>query len=326
MMTTRLMGLLAVALATTATTAGAADGVTAPGAQVEKLSGAFEFTEGATCDPHGNVYFTDQPNDRIMKWSVDGELSEFMRPCNRSNGMMFDPKGNLYSCADEKNELWLIAPDKTVTVLVREYKGKLLNAPNDVWVAPDGGVYFTDPWYKRDWWKRGPQEQEVEGVYYLAPAGKADTPPDAPTDAPAGTRPAAAPARKLTRVIDDLQTPNGITGTPDGKMLYVSDLGARRTWAYDIRPDGSLANKRPFCDMGSDGMTIDREGNVYLTGKGVTVFDRTGRRIDHIDVPEPWSANVCFGGKDRQTLFITASKGLYAIQMRVKGVDDKGGK
>ncbi len=286
-------------------------GVTALGAQVEKLSREFEFTEGATCDPEGNVYFTDQPNDRIMKWSVDGKLSVFMKPSNRSNGMMFDTKGNLYSCADEKNELWLIAPDKKVTVLVKEYKGKLLNAPNDVWLRPDGGLYFTDPWYKRDWWKRGPQEQEVEGVYYLAPQRKEDRP---------GT------ARRLTRVIDDLETPNGITGTPDGKALYVSDLKAQRTYVYDIRPDGSLTNRRLFCEMGSDGMTVDSEGNVYLTGKGVTVFDKAGKRIDHIDVPEEWSANVCFGGKDRKTLFITASKGLYAVKTRVRGVNDQGGK
>jgi len=285
--------------------------VTAPGASVERLSREFEFTEGATCDAEGNVYFTDQPNDRIMRWSVDGRLSVFMKPSNRSNGMMFDTKGNLYSCADEKNELWMITPDKKVTVLVKEYKGKLLNAPNDVWLRPDGGLYFTDPWYKRDWWKRGPQEQEVEGVYYLAPHREEDKP--------------GAP-RQLTRVIDDLKTPNGITGTPDGKTLFVSDLGAQRTYVYDIRPDGSLTNKRLFCQMGSDGMTIDSEGNVYLTGKGVTVFDKAGNQIDHIDVPEEWSANVCFGGKHRRTLFITAGKGLYAVKMRVKGVNDKGGK
>ncbi len=286
-------------------------GVVAPGAKVERLSREFEFTEGATCDAEGNVFFTDQPNDRIMKWSVDGKLSVFMKPSNRSNGMMFDTKGYLYSCADEKNELWLITPDKKVTVPVKKYEHKLLNAPNDVWIRPDGGLYFTDPWYKRDWWKRGGQEQEVEGVYFLAPQRKEDKP---------GT------PRQLTRVIGDLKTPNGITGTPDGKTLYVSDLKAQRTYAYDIRPDGSLANKRLFCEMGSDGMTIDSEGNVYLTGKGVTVFDRAGKRIDHIDVPEEWSANVCFGGKDRRTLFITASRGLYAVKMRVRGVNEKGGK
>ena len=173
---------------------------------------------------------------------------------------------------------------------MKDYQGKLLNGPNDVWVRPDGGLYFTDPFYKRPYWKRGPKEQDGERVYYLAPDHKT-----------------------LTRVIDDLKQPNGIIGTPDGKTLYVADIGAGKTYAYDIQPDGTLADKRLFCELGSDGMTIDSEGNVYLTGKGVTVFDPTGKQIEHIDVPEPWTANVCFGGKDRQTLFITASKGLYAI-------------
>ena len=121
-------------------------------------------------------------------------------------------------------------------------------------------------------------------------------------------------------MVDDLKQPNGVIGTPDGKTLYVADIGAKKTYAYDIRPDGTLANKQLFCELGSDGMTIDNEGNVYLTGKGVTVFDKTGQQIEHIDVPEGWTANVCFGGADRQTLFITASKGLYAIRTRTHGV------
>ena len=128
------------------------------------------------------------------------------------------------------------------------------------------------------------------------------------------------PDRKtLTRVIDDLNKPNGIIGTADGKTLYVADIGGNKTFAYDIQPDGSLEKKRLFCELGSDGMTLDDQGNVYLTGKGVTVFDKTGKQIEHIAVPEGWSANVCFGGEDMKTLFITASKGLYGMKMKVKG-------
>lgn len=268
----------------------------APGAKVEKLSGGYAFTEGPAMDTEGNVYFTDQPNDRIVKWSVDGKLSDYMKPCGRSNGLCFDGKGNLIACADEKNELWLISPDKKVTVLVKEYEGKLLNGPNDVWVRPDGGIYFTDPMYKRDYWKRGPKEQDGEHVYFLS-----------------------ADYKTLKRVATDLKQPNGIIGTADGKTLYVADIGASKTYSYDIQADGSLANKKLFCGMGSDGMTIDERGNVYLTGRGVTVFDRAGERIENIAVPEGWTANVCFGGKDKRALFITASKGLYAIEMAVKG-------
>jgi len=99
----------------------------------------------------------------------------------------------------------------------------------------------------------------------------------------------------------------------------VADIGAGKTYAYDVGADGTLSGKTLFCDMGSDGMTLDAEGHVYLTGRGVTVFDKDGRKVETIAVPEPWTANVCFGGKDRQTLFITASKGLYAVRMRVRG-------
>jgi gluconolactonase len=275
-----------------------AQSLIAPGAKLEKLAGDFQFTEGPTCDTHGNVFFTDQPNDRIMEWSVDGKLSTFLQPAGRANGMYFDAKGNLIACADGKNELWSIAPDKKTTVLVKDYQGKYLNGPNDVWVAPDGGMYITDPFYKRTWWDHDTMAQDSQQVYYLSPDGK-----------------------KLARVTNDFKQPNGITGTPDGKKLFVADIGANRTYAFDIQPDSSLTNKTLFCEKGSDGMTIDEKGNLYLTGRGVTIFDKTGRQVEHIDVPEPWTANVSFGGKDHQTLFITASKSLYSIRLVVKGAN-----
>jgi gluconolactonase len=271
--------------------------IIAPGAKLEKLADGFVFTEGPSSDPQGNVYFTDQPNNRILKWSTDGKLSTAMEPAGRSNGLCFDDKGRLWACADEQNELWTIdLATGQHNVVVKDYQGKLLNGPNDVWIRPDGGVYFTDPFYKREYWKRGPKEQDQEATYFLSPDGKS-----------------------LKRVTDDLKQPNGIIGTPDGKILYISDIRAGQTFAYDIQPDGSLQNKRPFCPLGSDGMTIDDQGNIYLTGKGVTVFDSNGEKIEHIDVPESWTGNVCFGGPDMRTLFITASKGLYAIKMQVAG-------
>ncbi|MBN2508466.1 MAG: SMP-30/gluconolactonase/LRE family protein [Verrucomicrobia bacterium] len=273
-------------------------GLLAPGATVIKLSGDFEFTEGPTSDAAGNVLFTDQPNNRILQWGVDGKLATWLQPAGRANGMYFDARGNLIACADEKNELWSIAPDKKVTVLLNAYQGKKLNGPNDVWVHPAGGMYFTDPFYKRPWWQHNTMPQPGQHVYYLPPGG-------------------AAPRR----VADDLDQPNGIIGSPDGKTLYVADIRARKTYRYDILPDGALARKTLHCELGSDGMTLDERGNLYLTGKGVAVFDPTGRKIEQINVPEGWTANVCFGGSNHNTLFMTASKGLYAIQMRVKGAN-----
>jgi gluconolactonase len=270
--------------------------IIASGATLQKLAGDFSFTEGPASDKKGNVFFTDQPNDRIMKWSVDGKLSTFMHPCGRANGLCFDSAGNLWACADEKNELWSIDRTSHSTVVLKDYQGKLFNGPNDLWFRPDGGLYFTDPYYKRPYWNRGPKEQE-EHVYFLSPDNKT-----------------------VTRVTEDLKQPNGIIGTKNGKMLYVADIAAGKTYQYEIQKDGSLKDKKLFCELGSDGMTIDNQGNVYLTGKGVSVFDSSGKKIEHIDVPESWTANVCFGGKDRKTLFITASKGFYSLEMRVKGV------
>jgi len=266
------------------------------GAKLEKLAGGFSFTEGPTSDPEGNIFFTDQPNDRIMEWSISGKLSTFLQPSGRSNGLSFDNKGVLWACADEKNEFWQIDREKNVTPLPLKYTSNLLNGPNDLWIDNDGGLFFTDPYYQRPWWNHKSMPQDVQGVYYLAPDHKT-----------------------LIRVISDLVQPNGIVGTPDGKTLFVADIGAGKTWSYTINKDHSLANKKLFCELGSDGMTIDTEGNIYLTGKGVTIFDKNGKQIGHIDVPEDWTANVCFGGRDMKNLFITASKGLYCIRTRVTG-------
>jgi gluconolactonase len=272
--------------------------VIAPGAKLEKLSGDFKFTEGPTCDAAGNVFFTDQPSNRIMKWSVDGKLSTFLQPGGRANGMYFDAHGNLVACADEKTELWAITPGGQHTVLAKEFNGRRLNGPNDVWVRPDGGLYFTDPFYKRDWWDYHERPQDGEHVYFLS-----------------------ADRKTLKRVTTDLLQPNGLIGTPDGQRLFVADIRAGKTYAYNIQPDGILTSKRLHCELGSDGMTLDTEGNLYLTGKGVIVFDKTGKQLEHIPVPEPWTANVSFGGKDHRTLFITASTGLYSIRTKYGGAN-----
>ena len=286
---------LALAMSTVPTIAADPPGIVAEGAKVEKLSGGFGFTEGCASDAVGNVYFTDQPNDRIHKWGVDGKLTTFMEGTGRSNGLCVE-KGTIWACADEKNELWKIDINtKKVTVVVKEYDGKLLSGPNDVWVRPDGGAYFTDPFYKRAYWKRDKEEQDKRAVYYVSPAGK------------------------VSRVDADFTQPNGIVGTPDGKTLYASDIKAGKTYSYAIQEDGSLKDRKLFCSVGSDGMTLDDQGNIYLTSGVVHVIDKHGKFVAKIAVPEGPS-NVCFGGKDQSTLFITARTGLYAVKTTVKGV------
>ncbi|HCN82653.1 MAG TPA: gluconolactonase [Sphingobacteriaceae bacterium] len=270
----------------------------APGASAELISGQFKFTEGASTDKKGNVFFTDQPNDKIWKYDTKGKLSVFMDKTGRSNGTYFDKKGNLIACADEKGELWSISPKGKVKVLLTDLQGKQLNGPNDLWVRNDGGIYFTDPYYQREYWTRKKSELDGQKVYFL----------------PKGSKEPVAVAADLTR-------PNGIVGTRDGKYLYVADISGNKIYKYQVSADGTLSDKQLFAPQGADGMTIDSKGNVYLCGNGVTVYDPKGNKIGNIPVPAKWTANICFSGKNKDVLFLTASESVFTVQMQVRGVE-----
>ena len=268
------------------------------GAEPILVASDYEFTEGPAVDKQGNVFFTDQPNDQILKWSAtDNSVTVFMNPSGRSNGLYFDNEGNLLACADEKNQLWQIDSKKNVIVLIDGFKGKKLNGPNDLWVDPKGGIYLTDPFYKRPWWSHKEPELESKRVYYL------------PKD-----------MKEIRVVADEFVQPNGIIGTPGGDTLYIADIGDKKTYSYTINKDGSLSNKKLFTEMGSDGMTLDNNGNVYLTGDGVTVFNKKGEKIQHIPINQNWTANVTFGGENQRKLFITAMNSVYTLEMNVSGV------
>jgi gluconolactonase len=267
-------------------------------AKPQLISKQFAFTEGASVDKAGNVFFTDQPNNKIWEYDVNGKLSLFMDNAGRSNGMYFDNKGNLISCADEHDQLWSISPDKKVTVLVKDMDGKLMNGPNDVWVDAHGGIYMTDPFYQRDYWTRKTSALNGQKVYYL-PKG----------------------SHQPVMVADDVKQPNGIVGTSDGKYLYVADIGAGKTYRYIIGKNGKLNDQTLVINQGSDGMTLDEKGNIYLTGNGVTIYNPSGKKIGHIAIPEPWTANLCFGGRNKDIVFITASTAIYIVKMNVKGVE-----
>ncbi|MEO6849455.1 MAG: SMP-30/gluconolactonase/LRE family protein [Mucilaginibacter sp.] len=267
-------------------------------AKAQLISKQFSFTEGASVDKKGNVFFTDQPNNKIWEYSVDGKLSVFLDSAGRSNGMYFDSTGNLVTCADEHNQLWSISPKGKVKILIHDLNGHLLNGPNDLWIAPSGGMYISDPYYQRDYWIRKKPDLEGQNVYYIAKGSST-----------------------LVTVASDLKQPNGIVGTPDGKYLYIADIASNKTYKYALAADGSLTDKKLFVEQGSDGMTLDAAGNVYLTGRGVTIYSPAGIKIAHIDINEPWTANLCFGGKNKDDLFITASKAIYILHMNVKGVE-----
>lgn len=266
-------------------------------AKVEMAATGFMFTEGPAVAKDGRVYFTDQPNDKIHIWDEKKGVSLYLEGTGRSNGMYFNAQGQLLTCADEKNQLGYFNDNKKLVLLHKDYDGKHLNGPNDLWINPKGGIYFSDPYYPRTWWADDHKEiQDTQGVYYMSSDGK------------------------TTRVIDDFEKPNGLIGTPDGQTLYVADIKAEKTWKYTIRPNGTLTNKIFFAPHGSDGMTIDNKGNVYLTSGKVWVYNPDGVLIKEIEIPEKPS-NVCFGGKKRNVLFITARKSVYTLKMLVNGVN-----
>jgi len=266
--------------------------------KVTLVAEGFQFTEGPAVDAQGNVYFTDQPNDRIMKVDTDGAVSEFLKPAGRSNGMFFAPDGKLISCADEKNEMWEIAADKTHKVLFSTFEEKKLNGPNDVWIDSNSTMYFTDPYYQRKWWEHKTRPQTKQSVYRVDRDGS-----------------------NVTLVDDTLVQPNGIVGDSMRRLLFVADIGDSKTYQYTISNDGTLVDRKLFCKSGSDGMTIDAVGHLYLTGKkGVTVFDKEGKEVQVIAVPKNWTANVCIGGKDHKTLFITSSDSLYSVRVKHAGL------
>ncbi len=268
----------------------------AEGSSPIRISQNFTFTEGPAADASGNVYFTDQPNNSIYIWNwKNNEIQLFTNESGRANGTYFDKEGNLISCSDENGELWKFKKDASHTVLMPNVKGKRPNGPNDLWIDNNDGIYFTDPLYERDYWKNFKQEIPEEHLYYKSSNGSITT-------------------------FDAFVQPNGIIGSNRLKKLYVSDLYAEKTYVYDIIGEGKLTNKKIFCEMGSDGMTLDEKGNLYLTNNGVTIFNPNGEKIMHIPIDEEWTGNVTFAGKDNKTLFITASKSVYTLKMNVKGM------
>ena len=282
----------AVLLALLAANTSAQDGtLTAPGATVRRLATGFTFVEGPAADGYGNVYFTDIPNERIHRWSPGEGVTLFREDSGRANGLRFDLDGRLLICEMGRRRVTAVDVDGTVTVLAERYNGRRFNSPNDLWVDPSGGVYFTDPRYGAT------DDLELTGnhVYYIAPD-----------------------RQTVVQVTTDLVRPNGVVGTSDGSRLYVADHGGGRTYTYDIDSDGRLRNRRLFVAQSSDGMTLDARGNLYLTGDDVTIYNRGGNPVGSIAVPEP-PANLAFGGVDGTTLFITARTSLYAVEMTVTG-------
>ncbi len=261
-----------------------------PAAKLEVIADTFEFTEGPALDASGNIFFSDVRAAKIYKFSPDGKLSVYRENTGGANGLYFGNDGNLFACQGDNARVVSIAPNGKLTVIADKYNGKAFNRPNDLWLDPKGGVYFTDPASRRS-----PQNQDGGHVYYVTPDRK-----------------------KTIRVINDMERPNGIVGSPDGKTLYVADPGAEQVYVCSINPDGTLTNKKLLAPVGSDGMTLDRRGNIYITWENVLIYNPAGEKIGEIETPER-PTNVTFGGKEGRTLFITARTAFYSIKMRARG-------
>jgi len=267
----------------------------------KRVATGCKFTEGPALDAQGNLYFSDIPNNRIMKLTPAGELSECLKPSRRTNGLIFDARGRLVMCQSKGEgggrQVVRREKDGRLTVLAPGYGGKPFIAPNDVTIDPRGRIYFTDPFYS------GEKPQPSSAVYRI--------------DAPG----------KVVRLIADLKKPNGILATPDGKLLYVSDRGTQKLHRYRIAADGSLKHDGVVYDFspdrGIDGMWLDVEGNIYgAAGQGKTtglfVISPQGKLLLHKPMPE-FSTNVVIGGRDGRDLYLTASKSVYHLRTRIAG-------
>jgi gluconolactonase len=274
--------------------------VVAEGAKVEKLAGDMKFTEGPVWSDDDGDYllFSDIPSNQIKRWDAKKGLTVFREPSNYSNGNYRDAEGRLITCEHSARRVTRTEKDGSVTVLADKFDGKRLNSPNDPVVKSDGTIWFTDPPYGVP--KGDVRELDKQYVFRLDPKTK-----------------------ELKAVIADCDMPNGLAFSPDEKRLYVADSGKpRHIRVWDVAADGSLSGGGVFCtiDQGApDGIRVDQAGRVYSSAKdGVQVLGTDGKLIGKILVPES-PANLCFGGKDRNELYITAKTGLYRIKLNAAG-------
>ena len=277
-------------------------------AEVEQIATGFTFTEGPIWMADGSLHFSDMPGDKRRRWHPTEGVTVLRDPSNKCNGMTRDDHGNLIVCEHVTSSLVRESPDGTRETLASHWGERELNSPNDVIVAVDGSIIFTDPTYGRmaGFGLEREQELDFQGVYRL-PADGGD----------------------LQLLIDDFAQPNGLCFTPDESQLYINDTVHAHIRVFDVGPDHALSNGRVFAegigtgDLASgelvDGMKLDERGNVYVTGpKGVWIFAPDGEQLGVIEVPEN-VGNVNWGGDDWSTLYIPASTSVYRVQMKVAG-------
>lgn len=272
-------------------------------ARVEEVAGGFNLAEGPAWHRDGYLLFTDIPSDRIMRWHPRDGLSVYRQPSRHANGLALDRHGRLFACEHGARRVSRTEADGRVVTAAGRFRGKRLNSPNDLALAADGSLYFTDPPYGLPGQSTG-KELEFDGVFRLSPGGE------------------------LTLLAEDFERPNGIALSSDERTIYVADTARMHVRAFDLGGDGSISNGRVFAELrpwvrgvygAPDGVKVDAEGRVYVAGPGgVWVFTDGGRRLGVIPTPQA-PTNCGFGDADGRALYITAGTSLYRIRLRAAG-------
>jgi gluconolactonase len=330
---------------------GQAESLVAPGATIQKTSG-FTATEGPATDADGNIWFTEVFASRIQKWTwKDGKTALYREDTGTANGMMFDSDGTLVICEMGNGRIVRDDTKGNVTVIADSLNGEDLRGPNDLWIAPNGGIYFSHTAMGGSMMggmpgggmpSGEPPSGGMQGGGEMPSGGMpggGDMAGGAPSggEMPAGGgMPGGAmggigdtsdlgivyispDGKKVSLVTTDITSPNGLIGTPDGKILYVGDGG--NVFSYKINSDGTLSDKALFCESGTDGMAMDEYNNVYLTqDKEILIYSPAGKLLEKIETPDGCS-NVEFCGKDRKTLFFTYHENIYTLKMAVRGCE-----
>ena len=264
----------------------------------ETIAESFQFTEGPVWHPDGYVLFSDIPANTINRYVPGADPEPYLTPSGNTNGLTFDRSGRLVGCEHGGRRVSRMASDGSMETLVDSYDGKRLNSPNDIAIHSGGAIFFTDPPYGID---PDPGEQGFNGVYRLDPDGG------------------------ITLLSRDMNRPNGLALSLDESILYVDDSRNRHVLAFPLNADLGVGEPKVLVDMNQgnqgvpDGMKMDSAGNLYVTGPGgLWVVTPDGEHLGTVEFPQ-WPANLCFGGPDYKTIFVTARTGLYSIRVNVAG-------
>ena len=273
--------------------------------EIEEIGSGFDFTEGPIWNHVENhLIFSDIPGNIMRRWRPDGSIETWRQPSNMANGNAYDPQGRVVTCEHATSRVTRTEADGSVTVLATHYAGKELNSPNDIVVKSDGSIYFTDPGFGRMEYYGLPREQQLtfQGVYRLDPESRA-----------------------LTLLVSDFDQPNGLCFSLDESQLFVNDTMRAHVRVFDVEARGTLANSRVWAeptgdrDGVPDGMKVDSQDNLYVTGPGgIHVFDAEATCLGVIYTPQG-CANFCWGEDDMKSLFITAGTSLYRLRVNVAG-------